>query len=61
MSEEVTVEENEKAGLAGLSTLQDEVVQTESQITVAEPKIDELGRAYATGRRKNASARVWVK
>ncbi len=26
-----------------------------------EPKIDRLGRAYATGRRKNAIARVWVK
>jgi len=27
----------------------------------AEPKIDAQGRAYATGRRKNAIARVWVK
>ncbi len=26
-----------------------------------EPKRDALGRSYATGRRKNASARVWVK
>ena len=26
-----------------------------------EPKIDEHGRAYATGRRKDAVARVWVK
>ncbi|WP_342641872.1 30S ribosomal protein S9 [Rhodoligotrophos ferricapiens] len=26
-----------------------------------EPKIDSLGRAYATGRRKNAIARVWIK
>ncbi len=26
-----------------------------------EPKIDNLGRAYATGRRKDAVARVWVK
>ena len=26
-----------------------------------EPKIDELGRAYATGKRKNAVARVWIK
>ena len=61
MSEEVTVEENEAAGLAGLSALQDGTAQAETQISVAEPKIDELGRAYATGRRKNASARVWVK
>ncbi len=26
-----------------------------------EPKIDKLGRAYATGRRKGAVARVWLK
>jgi len=27
----------------------------------AEPKIDNMGRAYATGKRKNAIARVWIK
>ena len=27
----------------------------------AEPQKDEFGRAYATGRRKNAVARVWIK
>jgi len=27
----------------------------------AEPKVDEQGRAYATGKRKNAVARVWIK
>ena len=27
----------------------------------AEPKIDRYGRAYATGKRKNAVARVWLK
>ncbi len=26
-----------------------------------EPQIDALGRAYATGKRKNAVARVWIK
>lgn len=26
-----------------------------------EPKIDELGRSYATGKRKNSIARVWIK
>ncbi len=29
--------------------------------TMAEPKIDEQGRSYATGKRKNAIARVWIK
>ena len=28
---------------------------------VAEPKIDKLGRSYATGKRKDAVARVWIK
>jgi len=27
----------------------------------AKPKLDKQGRAYATGRRKDATARVWVK
>ena len=28
---------------------------------VTEPIVDKLGRSYATGKRKNAVARVWVK
>ena len=28
---------------------------------VREPKLDAFGRAYATGKRKNAIARVWIK
>jgi len=28
---------------------------------VREPKLDKFGRAYATGRRKNAVSRVWLK
>jgi small subunit ribosomal protein S9 len=30
-------------------------------VAPVEPKIDEQGRAYATGKRKNAIARVWIK
>ena len=37
----------------------DAVVETETAL--AEPQIDEHGRAYATGKRKNAIARVWIK
>ncbi|NQU62303.1 MAG: 30S ribosomal protein S9 [Rhodospirillales bacterium] len=33
---------------------------TESLVLV-EPKIDDKGRSYATGKRKNAIARVWIK
>jgi small subunit ribosomal protein S9 len=36
-------------------------VPTESDAPKREPKRDALGRSYATGRRKNAIARVWVK
>lgn len=45
-----------------LSDLQDlaQVAATEAEAT-PEPKIDEHGRAYATGKRKNAIARVWIK
>ncbi|MDE1147885.1 MAG: 30S ribosomal protein S9 [Azospirillaceae bacterium] len=36
------------------------VVTTEAA-EPAQPKIDAQGRAYATGKRKNAVARVWIK
>ena len=36
------------------------VVEPEEDV-LPEPKIDELGRAYATGKRKTAVARVWIK
>ena len=31
------------------------------EIAVEQPEIDSFGRAYATGKRKNAVARVWIK
>ena len=34
---------------------------SEQPIQPTEPKIDNLGRSYATGRRKDSTARVWVK
>lgn len=39
-------------------------VVSENNIALEEtklPKIDKLGRSYATGKRKNAIARVWIK
>ena len=33
----------------------------DQSIQPTEPKIDSLGRSYATGRRKDSTARVWVK
>ena len=44
----------EVAAAAGVETVADEPV-------VVEPEIDEFKRAYATGKRKSAVARVWIK
>ena len=44
--------------------LKDLAVSTAANVEAApkrEPKRDALGRSYATGRRKNAIARVWIK
>ncbi|MDP6346672.1 MAG: 30S ribosomal protein S9 [Alphaproteobacteria bacterium] len=38
-----------------------DAVEAETEAAPAEPKIDAQGRAYATGKRKNAIARVWLK
>ena len=41
-----------------------EVDEVENMVTsenVDKPKIDSLGRAYSTGKRKDAVARVWIK
>ncbi len=37
------------------------VVEATEELPPPEPKIDELGRAYASGKRKTAVARVWIK
>ena len=31
------------------------------EVVLPDPKIDDLGRSYATGKRKTAVARVWIK
>lgn len=62
MAEQVENNEAQAEGMAALASLQGEdAVQQEAVAAPAEPKIDALGRSYATGRRKNAIARVWVK
>ena len=35
--------------------------ETDSETVVVQPKIDAQGRSYATGKRKDAVARVWIK
>lgn len=47
--------------LTDLKELRRSPARAEPQVDVARPKLDKLGRAYATGRRKESVARVWVK
>ncbi len=37
------------------------IAEAPAEATLAEPKIDAQGRSYATGKRKTAVARVWIK
>ena len=50
-------EENTNSGLGALSVLKEEQIVDAPR----EPIIDKHGRSYATGKRKNAIARVWIK
>ena len=47
--------------LADLKGLAGTAAPAAASAEVAEPKLDALGRAYATGKRKDAVARVWIK
>jgi small subunit ribosomal protein S9 len=48
--------------LSSLAELAGKAVATDAQeAPVHVQKLDSLGRAYATGKRKNAIARVWIK
>ena len=51
-------ENKETNSLDSLSKLK---VDDEEESVFSEPKIDTFGRSYATGRRKESTARVWVK
>jgi small subunit ribosomal protein S9 len=44
-----------------LGSIKDLGVKAAPAQAPATAKIDKLGRAYATGRRKTATARVWIK
>ena len=55
--ENVAEETNSTSGLEALSVLKEEEVVEVPR----EPIIDKHGRSYATGKRKNAIARVWIK
>ena len=65
MAEEQATEAPEAAAEAApeatLENLDAAMGMAEAPSAPAEPKIDEHGRSYATGKRKGAVARVWVK
>ena len=47
--------------LEDLATVADAPAVVAEPVINAEPQRDELGRSYATGKRKDAVARVWIK
>ena len=47
--------------LSSLADLKDSTIAPPVEAPVHLQKLDKLGRAYATGKRKNAVARVWIK
>ena len=55
MAEEITTLE-ELGQVAGL-----DATAPEAEVVTREPVRDDLGRSYATGKRKDAIARVWIK
>ncbi|WP_373505087.1 30S ribosomal protein S9 [Aestuariivirga sp.] len=52
---------SERKSLADLGSAMGIASATPAAAAPAKPKLDAKGRAYATGRRKNATARVWIK
>ena len=50
-----------KAALVSAQTHHVAAAEPVDEMLSAVPKIDALGRAYATGKRKDAVARVWIK
>ncbi len=61
-AEETKAEETKAGETKSLADLADLVVEPETaEAETPEPKIDALGRTDATGKRKDAVARVWIK
>ncbi|AMY69196.1 30S ribosomal protein S9 [Frigidibacter mobilis] len=57
MADEIKTLDDLKDAVAGTSAAAAPVVELAPRL----PQRDSLGRAYATGKRKNAVARVWIK
>lgn len=65
MAEETTslegLKEAMESGSGAVASVDADAAASEVPATLVEPVKDELGRSYATGKRKNAIARVWIK
>ncbi len=61
MTTEVKSLDDLKKVMDGAPVVDGEVAPVAVEVVLPEPKIDDLGRAYATGKRKNSIARVWIK
>jgi len=67
MADEIKSLEDLKAGMNAVDAAPvvvasgEETVTPAEEVVLPEPKIDDLGRSYATGKRKDAVARVWIK
>ncbi|MFT5509261.1 MAG: small subunit ribosomal protein S9 [Hyphomicrobiaceae bacterium] len=59
MSEEIKTLEDLGEATGAAEVIANEVVANDAPVYVK--KVDSLGRAYATGKRKDAIARVWIK
>ena len=58
----VTLENLKESLESGSEAIEETAVETPSnESPVHEQKLDEQGRSYATGKRKDAVARVWIK
>ena len=60
MTEKATLEDLKNLTIGGAASQSDTPVAVAAK-PMREPQIDKQGRSYATGRRKDATARVWVK
>ncbi|RZI45355.1 30S ribosomal protein S9 [Candidatus Finniella inopinata] len=60
-TERVGLEDLKVAVKKAASVDKETTTVSESSAEVRTPKIDAQGRSYATGKRKNAIARVWIK
>jgi len=61
MSTETHSLEDLKQVMGGEAAAGADGAEAVAEVVLPEPKIDDLGRSYATGKRKNSIARVWIK